>query len=48
MLRLRMYGLLAAMLLPPVGGIRGANLQPAAASDQYSSRIQPGTCCFSV
>ena len=36
-----MYGLLAVMILALAGGIGSANSQPAPASDDYTSRIQP-------
>jgi hypothetical protein len=38
MSRLRMYYLLAAMILPLTGGIRSANSQPAPASGDYTTR----------
>ncbi len=41
MFRLRIYCLLAAMILSLTGGIRSANSQSAPASDDYTSRIQP-------
>ncbi len=39
--RLRLYCLLAVTIIPLAGGIRGANSQPAPASDDYTARIQP-------
>jgi hypothetical protein len=39
--RLRLYCLLAMMIISLAGGIRGANSQPAPASDDYTARIQP-------
>lgn len=39
--RLRIYFLLAAMLIPLAIGIRSANSQPAPASDDYTRLIQP-------
>ena len=42
MFRLRMYCLLTVMILHVTGGIPSANSQPAAAaSDEYTTRIQP-------
>ena len=41
MFRLRMYCLLAATMLHLTGGIRSADSQPASASDDYTTRIQP-------
>jgi hypothetical protein len=41
MSRLCMYYLLAAMILSLTGGIRSANSQPAPASGDYTTRIQP-------
>ena len=41
MFRLCMYCLLTAMILHVTGGIRSANSQPAAASDDYTTHIQP-------
>ena len=41
MFRLWTYGLLTAMILHVTGGIRSANSQPASASDDYTTRIQP-------
>ena len=41
MFRLPVYSLLAVTILALAGGIRSANSQPAAASDDYTTRIQP-------
>src|SRR3954452_13983149 len=38
---LRMYCLLVVMILHITGGIRSANSQPASASDDYTTQIQP-------
>src|ERR1700687_6458460 len=41
MFPIRMYCLLVALIFPLTGGIRSANSQPAPASDDYTTRIQP-------
>jgi hypothetical protein len=41
MIRLGMYCLLAAMILPLTVGVRTANSQPSSAGDDYTARIQP-------
>src|SRR5260370_26082666 len=40
-MRLLMYCVLASMIVPLTIGIRSADAQPASASDDYATRIQP-------